>query len=107
MERNGTMPEIEVKMKVNGRAVTWRVLPGETVLEALHVHHLRGAKLICGTGDCCGCGVILNGRAFNSCCTLAPHADVADLLTMGGLAKDEDLPPIHAAFAEEGRAAGC
>src|SRR5260221_7222370 len=104
MERNGTMPEIEVKMKINGRAVTWRVLPGETLLEALHAHHLRGAKLICGTGDCCGCGVILNGRSINSCCMLAAQADGADLLTIEGLAQDGKLHPIQEAFAEEGAA---
>ena len=44
------------KNEVNGRAETWRVLPGETLPEALHAHHPRGAKLIGGTGDCCGCG---------------------------------------------------
>lgn len=98
------MPEIEVKMKINGRAVTWRVLPGETLLEALHAHHLRGAKLICGTGDCCGCGVILNGRSINSCCMLAAQADGADLLTIEGLAQDGNLHPIQEAFAEEGAA---
>ncbi len=63
------MPELEIleiQLTVNGRAVKWRVEPGETLLEALHAHHLKGTKLICGTGDCCGCGVILNGRSINS-----------------------------------------
>ncbi len=98
------MPEIEIALRVNGRAAQWRVQPGETLLEALHAHHLKGTKLICGTGDCCGCGVILDGRSINSCCTLAAQADGAELLTIEGLSQDGSLHPIQEAFAEEGAA---
>src|SRR2546430_16831166 len=71
MERNGDMPELDITLKVNGRTVKWRVQPGDTLLEALHAHHLKGTKLICGTGDCCGCGGILDWHFINSCCLLA------------------------------------
>ena len=98
------MPEIDITLRVNRRAVQWRVQPGETLLEALHAHHLKGTKLICGTGDCCGCGVILDGRSINACCTLAAQADGADLLTIEGLSQDGMLHPIQEAFAEEGAA---
>ena len=98
------MPEIEIALRVNGRAAQWRVQPGETLLEALHAHHLKGTKLICGTGDCCGCGVILAGRSINACCTLAAQADGAELLTIEGLSQDGSLHPIQEAFAEEGAA---
>ena len=94
------MPEIEIALRVNGRAAQWRVQPGETLLEALHAHHLKGTKLICGTGDCCGCGVILDGRSINACCTLAAQAADADLLTIEGLSQDGSLHPIQEAFAE-------
>src|SRR5579884_686313 len=104
MERNGIMPEIEMTLTVNGQKTTWRVQPGETLLEALHEHHYRGAKLICGTGDCCGCGVIRDGRSINSCCMLAAQAEGADLLTIEGLAQEGKLHPIQEAFAEEGAA---
>jgi aerobic-type carbon monoxide dehydrogenase small subunit (CoxS/CutS family) len=98
------MPELEIGLMVNGRPVTWRVTPGETLLEALHRHHLMGTKLICGTGDCSGCGVLLNGRSLNSCCMLAAQADGADLLTIEGLAREGKLHPIQEAFAQEGAA---
>lgn len=98
------MHEIEIEMDVNGRAVRWRVQPGETLLEALHAHHLKGTKLICGTGDCCGCGVMLNGKSINSCCMLAAQAGGGDLLTIEGLAQGETLHPIQEAFADEGAA---
>ncbi len=98
------MHEIDIQLKVNGREVIWLILPGETLLEALHAHHLKGTKLICGTGDCCGCGVILNRRSINACCMLAAQADGGDLLTIEGLAQDGKLHPIQEAFAEEGAA---
>jgi carbon-monoxide dehydrogenase small subunit len=98
------MPEIEIHLDVNRREATWRVQPGETLLEALHAHHLKGTKLICGTGDCCGCGVLLNGRSINSCCMLAAQADGCDVLTIEGLAQDGNLHTIQEAFAEEGAA---
>lgn len=98
------MPEIEITLTVNGRVVHWRVQPGATLLEALHANHLRGPKLICGTGDCGGCGVILNGRSINSCCMLAAQAEGAEVLTIEGLAREGKLHPIQEAFAEEGAA---
>jgi carbon-monoxide dehydrogenase small subunit len=98
------MPEIEIQLKVNRREVTWLVHPGETLLEALHAHYLKGTKLICGTGDCCGCGVLLEGRSINACCMLAAQADGSDLLTIEGLAQEVKLHPIQEAFAEEGAA---
>lgn len=104
MERNGDMPELNITLKVNGRTLKWGVQPGDTLLEALHAHHLKGTKLICGTGDCCGCGVILNGASINSCCMLAAQADGGDLLTIEGLSQEGKLHPIQEAFAQEGAA---
>jgi aerobic carbon-monoxide dehydrogenase small subunit len=98
------MPELDIALRVNGRAVKWRIEPGDTLLEALHAHYLRGTKLICGTGDCCGCGVILDGNSINACCMLAAQADDRELLTIEGLAEDGKLHPIQEAFAEEGAA---
>ncbi len=98
------MPELEITLKVNGRSMKWRIQPGETVLEALHAHHLKGTKLICGTGDCCGCGIIFNGNSINACCMLAAQADGGDILTIEGLAQEGKLHPIQEAFAQEGAA---
>ncbi|MFL5663920.1 MAG: (2Fe-2S)-binding protein [Ktedonobacteraceae bacterium] len=98
------MPEIDITLKLNGRNVKWRVQPGETLLEALHAHHLKGTKLICGTGDCCGCGVLLNDKSINSCCMLAAQADGSNLVTIEGLAQTGKLHPIQEAFAQEGAA---
>ena len=98
------MPEIDITLKLNGRNVKWRVQPGDTLLEALHAHHLKGTKLICGTGDCCGCCVLLNDKSINSCCMLAAQADGSNLVTIEGLTQTGKLHPIQEAFAQEGAA---
>ncbi|HEU5383230.1 MAG TPA: (2Fe-2S)-binding protein [Ktedonobacteraceae bacterium] len=98
------MPDKEISFTLNGRTVRWPVQPGATLLEALHAHHLKGTKLICGTGDCCGCGVILNGRSINACCMLAIQAEDVEILTIEGLARSGQLHPIQEAFAAEGAA---
>lgn len=98
------MREIDISLTVNGRPARWRVCPGDTLLEALHAHDLRGPKLICGTGDCGGCGVLFNGRSINSCCMLAAQAEGAEVLTIEGLAPEGVLHPIQEAFAAEGAA---
>lgn len=98
------MPEQEITLNVNGRTMHWHIQPGETLLEALHAHHLKGPKLICGTGDCGGCGVIFNGNSINSCCMLAAQANDASVITIEGLVQEGKLHPIQEAFAQEGAA---
>lgn len=53
---------------------------GETLLEALHAHHLKGTKLICGTGDCCSYGVLLNSNSINACWRLRPKVAICSPL---------------------------
>jgi len=98
------MPELEITLTVNGRTMKWRIHPGETLLETLHAHHLKGTKLICGTGDCCGCGIIFNSNSINACCMLAAQANGGNILTIEGLDQDGTLHPIQEAFAQEGAA---
>ncbi|HEY7347839.1 MAG TPA: (2Fe-2S)-binding protein [Ktedonobacterales bacterium] len=102
------MPEndtaLDMTLTVNGRAQSWRVQPGETLLEALQHHNIKGPKLVCGTGDCSACGVIFNGAAINACCMLAAQADGVEVVTVEGLANGAKLHPIQEAFAEAGAA---
>ncbi len=102
------MPEereaLEMALTVNRRAHRWRVQPGETLLEALQQHNIKGPKLVCGTGDCCACGVIVNGASINACCMLAIQAEGAEVLTVEALAQGAKLHPIQEAFAMAGAA---
>ncbi len=91
---------IDMNLKVNGEPAQWRVAPGETLLEALRRHHYKGPKLVCGTGDCCACTVMLNDKSVCACCLPALKADGQEVLTVEGLADGEVLHPLQAAFAD-------
>ncbi|MHB8620340.1 MAG: (2Fe-2S)-binding protein [Chloroflexota bacterium] len=96
---------MRLELTVNGRAERWEARPGETLLEALRAHDLKGTKLVCGTGDCCACGVLIDGRSVNSCCLLALQAQGCTVLTVEGLAApDGTLHPLQRAFLEAGAA---
>ncbi len=91
-----------ITLTVNGKAEKVDVKPNETLLHVLREKlGLTGPKEGCGTGDGGACTVIVNGRAVNSCLVLAVEVDGAEILTVEGLKKDEELHPLQKAFIEE------
>jgi carbon-monoxide dehydrogenase small subunit len=73
----------------------------------LLVHHIRdtlglkGTHIGCDTGSCGACSVIVNGKLVKSCMMLAPQADGAEIETVEGLARDQELSALQQAFNEE------
>lgn len=75
----------------------------ETLLEVLRDHlGLTGTKTACDESECGTCTVIINGRAVLSCITLACAVAGEEILTIEGLAQDENLHPIQQAFLDKG-----
>ena len=73
--------------------------PRVTLLDLLRERlHLTGTKKGCDRGQCGACTVLLDGRRINSCLTLAVSHDGADVLTIEGLARGNELHPMQAAF---------
>jgi len=93
-----------ISLKVNGRTYKLQVPPGETLLRTLRDRlGLTGTKEGCGSGECGACMVILDGKAINSCLVLAPDCDGAEILTVEGLAPDEEeLHPLQESFINHG-----
>jgi len=91
----------DVKMVVNGRAVT-----GTVEDRTLLVHFLRenlgltGTHVGCDTSQCGACVVHLDGKAVKSCSILAVQASGSEVVTIEGLANGADLHPVQAAFRE-------
>src|SRR5215510_12224898 len=70
-----------------------------TLLDLLREHlHLIGTKKGCDRGQCGACTILVNGRRINSCLALAASHDGAAITTIEGVARDDQLHPLQAAF---------
>jgi len=73
--------------------------PRVTLLDLLRERlQLTGTKKGCDRGQCGACTVLVNGRRINSCMALAVSHDGADVTTIEGVARGNELHPVQAAF---------
>jgi xanthine dehydrogenase YagT iron-sulfur-binding subunit len=90
-----------VRMRVNGTPQTVNVEARWTLLEVLRDKlGLTGTKLGCDRAECGACTIVMNGMAVYSCSQLALWAEGAEITTVEGLARGDELHPIQQAFAE-------
>jgi aerobic carbon-monoxide dehydrogenase small subunit len=80
------------------------VWEGESLLYVLRERlALPGSKNACEQGECGSCSVYLDGELVCSCLVAAGQAEGRDIVTVEGLALDEDeLHPIQEAFLQAG-----
>jgi len=92
---------ISVTLHVNGEERKLKVAPWTTLLDALRDRfNLTGTKKGCDHGQCGACTVLIEGRRVNSCLTLAVMKDGANITTIEGLAKKDELHPLQQAFID-------
>ncbi len=73
--------------------------PRVTLLDLLRERlDLTGTKKGCDRGQCGACTVLVDGRRVNSCLSLAVSLDGADVLTIEGVSRGDQLHPVQAAF---------
>ena len=90
---------LSFELHINGRPHALAIDPRTTLLDALREHlAFTGTKKGCDQGQCGACTVIVNGQRINSCLTLAVMHDDDEIVTIEGLATDENLHPMQAAF---------
>ena len=93
---------MQVKLTVNGKAVSLDAAPNTLLVQALREHlGLTGTHVGCDTSQCGACTVIMDGHAVKSCNMLLAQAAGAQITTIEGLAAaDGTLHPMQAAFKE-------
>lgn len=92
-----------IRFTLNGRKASATIAVHENLVEVLQRDFsLYGARESCGQGLCGCCTVLVNGMAVSGCLYLAALVDGADVLTIEGLARGNDLHPIQQAFIANG-----
>ncbi|NQT31284.1 MAG: (2Fe-2S)-binding protein [Deltaproteobacteria bacterium] len=93
----------ELKLKVNGQPYELFVKPKTLLVEVLRdLVGLTGTKRGCSSSSCGACTVMLNGMSVKSCSVLALQANGAEVVTVEGLAKGNELSPLQRAFLDHG-----
>ncbi|CAN5646550.1 (2Fe-2S)-binding protein [soil metagenome] len=91
----------QLKLVINGERRSAEVEPRTLLVHALRDGlGLTGTHVGCDTSQCGACTVLLDGRAVKSCTMLAVQAEGAEVTTIEGFARNDELHPIQRAFVE-------
>ncbi len=91
-----------VTVTVNGQSYTREVETRLTLADFIrHELMLTGTHLGCEHGVCGACTILLDGQSVRSCLMLAVQAEGRELLTVEGIApNEEELHPLQQAFMD-------
>src|SRR5688500_14783581 len=96
--------DVNITLSVNDQQRQVTVEPRTTLLSALRDRldpAVTGPKLVCDTGTCGACTVLLNGKPVYGCSVLAIDAVGRKITTCEGLGTPERMNPVQAAFCEK------
>ena len=91
---------LSIALTINGTQRTVELEdPRVTLLDLLRERlDLTGTKKGCDRGQCGACTILVDGRRINSCLALAASYDGADITTIEGVARSDQLHPLQAGF---------
>ena len=81
---------MEIKLKLNGKAVIASVEADTVLLDFLREKGCLSVKRGCDTSNCGLCTVLMDGKPVLSCSTLAVRADGHQIDTLEGLQKEAE-----------------
>ncbi len=92
----------EITVTINGESFTREVETRLTLADFIrHECELTGTHLGCEHGVCGACTILLDGLSARSCLMLAVQADGHEILTVEGIApNDDELHPLQQAFQD-------
>jgi xanthine dehydrogenase YagT iron-sulfur-binding subunit len=92
---------IPLPLAVNSEQHIVELEPRVSLLDALREHlDLTGTKKGCDQGTCGACTVWVDGRRVLACLTLAMAASGHQIVTIEGLADQDELHPMQRAFID-------
>jgi len=92
-----------IEITLNGEKRKVEVTTRETLLDVLRNKlDATEVKNGCDKGDCGSCAVILDGKAVNSCLTLALQANGKEVVTLKGIGSEEKPHPLQKSFVQHG-----
>lgn len=88
-------------IRINGTAVDPPADPRVSLLDLLRERlHLHGTKKGCNQGACGACTVLVDGERVVSCLALAVQYAGRNIVTIEGLAGEDELHPLQQAFID-------
>ena len=92
-----------INLHVNGEAFEVLTTAHKTLLEVLREDlGLTGTKRGCDLGTCGACTVLIEGKPYLSCLTLAVDVQGKNIITIEGLSLEGKPHPLQEAFVEKG-----
>jgi xanthine dehydrogenase YagT iron-sulfur-binding subunit len=91
----------DIRLRINGSEHELTIDTRTSLLDLLREHlDLTGAKKGCDHGQCGACTILIDGRRANACLALAVAHDGAEIVSVEGLADEEELHALQRAFIE-------
>lgn len=91
----------EVELRVNGVAHHHTVESRQLLVQFLReTLGLTGTHVGCDSSNCGACTVLLDGVGVKSCTVLTAACDDSDVLTVEGLAEQDQLSPVQEGFRQ-------
>ena len=92
---------VSINLTVNGKQIARTVEPRLHLADFLREElHLTGTHIGCEHGICGACTVLMNGDSVRACLIFAVQADGAEIVTVEGLGRVDDLSPLQQAFRQ-------
>jgi carbon-monoxide dehydrogenase small subunit len=94
--------KVAATLRVNDIDYPVELDPHVSLLKAVREElGLTGSKEGCDDSECGACMMLLDGEPVNSCSYLALQAQNRDVVTVEGLAGDEEVGPLQRAFLQQ------